>query len=379
MNPRPPHIAVVASYFYPKIGGLENYAYFLAKNLQERNGYRISVITSNYDGVGYKKEIIDGMTVHRLPIAFTLSNTPINLFWQRQIRRIFSADPPDIIHLHSPVPYMADVAARAAGTAPIALTYHSGSMKKGSWPIDIFIGAYERIGLKALFQRADAIITISQNFARQTFPQFLDKMYFIPTGVDVERFKKTPLPTISERVTYVGRIEHSSSWKGIDQLLQAMKIVIAHRPHATLELVGGGDAVEYYRSRAHELGIGASVILSGPLVDDEIVRAYQRANIVVLASTSDAEAFSIALVEAMASGRPIIGSDVGGIPQAIKHGHNGLLVPPRDPRALAMAIEQILSDRTLAATLANNGAAIAQNFTWTIQTERYAKIFSTLL
>jgi glycosyltransferase involved in cell wall biosynthesis len=374
----PVRILVAASYFYPKIGGLENYAYLLAKKLHESGEYKVSVVTSNYDGKGHKKEVVDGMTVYRLPISFKVSNTPINLMWSRHIKRIIAAEQPDIVHLHSPVPYLPDIAAGAAKKTPVVLTYHSGSMLKGKWPIDILVGLYENIFLSALFKRSDAVVAISQDFAKRRFPQFMPKTYFIPTGVDLSRFKKTPLPE-TEIVTFVGRIEHASSWKGIEQLLQAMAIVLKHRPKAKLELIGGGDALEHYRARAEELGISGATTFYGPQLGQGIVEAYQRSNVVVLPSTSDSEAFSIALVEAMASGRPIIGTNIGGTPQVIQHGKNGLLVPAKDPEKLAEAIERVLGDRILAASLADFGAEKAQGFSWDIQAEKYSDIFKGIL
>ena len=372
-------IAVVTSYFYPKIGGLENYAYNLAKHLHATGEYQVSIITSNYQGNGYKKETIDGMVVHRLPIWFRVSNTPVNPLWYWQVKKIFAAERPDVVHLHSPVPFLPDVAAQAAKQTPIVLTYHAGSMRKGKWPIDAFIGIYENIFFPILLKRANAIVAISQDFAKKKFPHFSDKTYFIPTGVELERFKRTPMPTKTEVVTFVGRIEHTSSWKGIEQLLQAMVVVLRQRPQVTLELVGGGDAILHFRARAKELNIGPSVIFSGPQVGAGIVEAYQRASVVVLPSTSDAEAFSVALIEAMASGRPVVGTNIGGTPQVIKNEENGLLVPAKDPQALAEAIERVLGDRTLAARLADAGAAKARDFSWEIQTKKYSNLFHNIL
>jgi glycosyltransferase involved in cell wall biosynthesis/uncharacterized membrane protein len=373
------HVIVVASYFYPKIGGLENYSYLLAKKLNESGKYRVSVITSNYDGKGYKEETIDGMMIHRLPVSFKISNTPINLTWYWQIQRIFADDRPDILHLHSPVPFMTDIAAAVASKeVPVVLTYHAGSMLKNSWPVDMLLSFYENIFLYKLFKRANKIVTISQEFAKKKFPQFIEKMCFIPTGVDLTRFKKTPLPE-SEIITFVGRIEHSSSWKGIEQLLQAIKIVLIQRPNAKLELVGSGDAVEHYRQRAEVLGIGSSVKLLGSLIGQDLVDAYERSNMVVLPSTSDAEAFSVVLVEAMAAGRPIIGTNIGGTPQVIHSGENGLLVPAKDPEALSKAILEILDNRVLAESLANTGAERSLNFSWDIQAQKYDDLFQKIL
>jgi glycosyltransferase involved in cell wall biosynthesis len=374
----PTHIVVVASYFYPKIGGLENYAYLLAKHLHQSGQYRVSIITSHYDGDGYKKEIIDDMVVHRLPISFKVSNTPINIAWYWKVKDILAREKPAIIHLHSPVPYLPDIAAAVAGATPLVLTYHSGSMRKGRWIIDMIINVYENIFLTKLFSKSSAVVAISQAFAQRAFPQYADKTYFIPTGVDPKRFQKTPLPE-SERILFVGRIEHSSSWKGIEPLLQAFVLVLKERPCVILELVGGGDAVEHYRVRAQELGIAACVICAGPKLGQELVHAYQRSSLVVLPSTSDAEAFSIVLVEAMASGRPIIATRIGGNPQVIEEGKNGFLVIPKDPEDLARAIVRVLSDKALAESLGEYGAAKAQKFSWDIQAKKYSDLFQNIL
>jgi len=377
--PHTPRLTVVASYFYPKIGGLETIAYRLARDLHKSGKYQVSVITSNYEAKGYRQDIIDGMVVHRLPIWFRVSNTPINPFWYWWIKRIFKVEHPDLVHTHSPVPYLADLAVEAASNEhiPVLATYHSGSMRKGRWPVDIIISFYERIFLRRLFKRSNAVVAVSQTFARNYFPQFAEKTFFIPTGVDLSRFKKTPLPK-EDTVTFIGRIEHSSSWKGIEQLLQAMAIVIKHRPHARLELVGGGDAIDHYRARAEALGIGASVSLPGSQSGEKLIDAYRRATIVVLPSTSDSEAFSVALVEAMACGRPVIGTNIGGTPQVIDNEKDGFLVPPKDPQALAAAIERILGDRALAEKLGNAGAEKSQLFSWELQNEKYRALYEKI-
>jgi glycosyltransferase involved in cell wall biosynthesis len=377
---KPTHIMVVASYFYPKIGGLENYAYNLAKGLQASGEYRVSVLTSNHEDVSYKEEVIDGMKVYRLPIWRKISNTPVNLKWYGEIRRIFAIERPDVIHIHSPVPYLPDLAAWAAKKqTPVVLTYHAGSLRKGKWPADLAIGFYEGIFLPMLFKRANAIVAISQDFARKKFPELANKTYFIPTGVDLLRFQQTPLPKKTKTVMFVGRIEHTSSWKGIEYLLQAMALVLQRRPETKLELVGGGDAIPHFQSRARELGIESSVIFSGPQTGSKLVEAYQRASVIVLPSISDSEAFSVALIEAMASGRPIIGTNIGGTPQVIEDGKNGFLVPPKDPQALAKAIGKVLEDSDLALRLAEFGAGKAQNFSWETQTKKYSNLFSSVL
>ncbi len=375
-----PNLAVVSAYFYPKIGGLETIAYTTAKKLHQSGGYNVSIITSNYNGKGYKKEIIDGMTVHRLPITFVLSNSPINFSWYSQIKKIYKEEKIDIVHTHSPVPFMADVAVFAAHsmTIPTVSTYHSGGMKKGKAWTDIIIYFYEEYFLRAMLRKTNKVVTVHQAFMKKNYPEVAYKTSFIPTGVDLERFSPTPLPE-REMVTFVGRIEHSSTWKGIEQLLQAMVLVTAERPEAQLTLVGGGDALEHYKERVKALGIENSVIVAGPKFKDDLVKAYQDTTLIALPSTSDSEAFSVTLVEAMASGRPIIGTTIGGTSQVIEEGKNGLLVSPKDPKALAQAILRILSDKTFAKEMGDYGAKKSKEFSWEIQTKKYKDLFEDVL
>ncbi len=143
--------------------------------------------------------------------------------------------------------------------------------------------------------------------------------------------------------------------------------------------MGGGDAIEFYRSHAKELGIETSTSFAGPKTGTDLVDVYTRSSVVVLPSTSDAEAFSLVLVEAMASGRPVIGTSIGGTPQVIDDGKTGLLVPPKDPKSLADAIGKIFEDPTLAQSFADAGARKAQEFSWTLKGKKYMELFSRVL
>lgn len=375
-----PLITVVSSYFYPKIGGLENYAYNIAKKLNQSGNYRVNVITSNYESRGYKQDIIDGMTVHRLPTWGKVSNTPVNFLWYWWIRRIFKSDEPSIINVHSPVPFMADIAVLASNNKPVVLTYHSGSMLKNKWPIDIIIWLYEHTFLKLLFQKATYIVAYSPIFIERSLKKFADKTNFIAPGVDLEQFKATQLSTTNKIVTFVGRIEKNSSWKGIQQLLEALVLVVAKYPEARLELVGEGDAVEYYSLQAKKLGISNNVVFCGPQIGEGLVDAYKRSSVLVLPSLTDSESFGIVLIEAMASGRPVIGSKIGGIPYVIDDEKNGLLVPPNKPDVLAEAITRILVDRALAKKFAEAGRMkVEKQYSWDTQVNKYKELFAKML
>ena len=204
-------------------------------------------------------------------------------------------------------------------------------------------------------------------------------MSFIPTGVDLERFKPRTFVSGSQTATFVGRVEKSSRWKGIDQLVKAMQIVVEKFPEAKLEIVGGGDAVDEYRELAKKLGLEKTVAMMGPKTGEDLVDAYRRSSVVVLPSVTDAEAFSLVLIEAMAMGCPVIGTNIGGTPQVIDNGVNGLLVPAKDPTALAKAITDIFSDGELACRIGEGGALKVRSFGWEARATEYFNLFNKLI
>lgn len=372
-------VLIATPYFFPKIGGMENYAYYLAQRLQARDDFEVVVITSNHQEKKYVHEMIGELPVHRLPVWIKVSNTPINPLWYFKIRRIIAQEKPDIINVHAPVPFMADIVSAAAGNIPVVATYHAGSMLKGAWPVDAVIYVYEKIFLQLLFRRATCIVAVSKNFLEHAWSKrFQNKTVLIRPGVDTARFAPTPLPD-KKTVMFVGRVEHSSSWKGQEELLQAMTLVVKNHPEVTLEIVGGGDAVAHYAARAHALGIANNVIMRGPQQGEALVDAYKRASVVVLPSTSEAEQSSVVLIEAMASGRPVIGTRIGGTPYIIDHEQNGLLVTPGDPSELAEAIERIVADNAYATALAEQAVLSAQQVDWDMQLQKYISLFSSLV
>jgi rhamnosyl/mannosyltransferase len=219
-------------------------------------------------------------------------------------------------------------------------------------------------------------------------PHSEGKAYLVPPGVDDTIFMPArplgplgpdadaaPVPV----VLYVGRIERASAAKGIRHLLEAFALVHASLPEAVLVLVGGGDAVEDHRRFAATLGILGSVSFRGTLSVEALVEAYQAASLVVLPSTTDSESFGMVLIEAMACAKPVIGSDVGGIPFVIDDGRDGYLVPPADASALAGACLEILRTPALAAALGQQGyRKVKDRFTWPVQIDKYRAILGAL-
>ncbi|MGW5482763.1 glycosyltransferase family 4 protein [Streptomyces sp. NPDC004008] len=371
---RPRTVAVVAPYYPPKVGGVENYAAQIASAIARDPALRSVVITTNPANRRTGVTVADGVPVVRLGTWARLSNSPLSPLWPFQLRVWLRRMQVDVINTHAPVPGLADLAVALRGRRPTVVTYHSGSMLKGEPAADRIIRCYERHVLPWVFARAQALIAVSPVSLAARHPGAVQ----ITPGVDTDRFTPGPLPPSRRHrtVVYLGRMDRTSSWKGVDVLLDAA----AKLPDdVTVALVGSGDAVPDHRAHAERLGITDRVHTPGLLTGDDLVTALQQAAVVVLPSRSEAESFGMVLIEAMACGTPVVGSEVGGIPHVIDPGANGLLVPPGDPAALAEALQSVLGDGHLADHLGATGRHTAvERYAWPTLTDRYVRLFKEL-
>jgi glycosyltransferase involved in cell wall biosynthesis len=326
--------------YHPHVGGAERQLAALAPLLQAQ-GVDVHILTRRYSGLK-SWEIIDGIPVHRLPIpgpkpvaslSFTLAALPL-------LYRL----KPDLIHAHELLsPTTTAVLAKRLFGMPVA-----AKVLRGGQLGDIAKLKQRRSGrqrLAAMRHHVDAFITISQEIDRElaglNIPQA--KRPFIPNGVDTEHF--APVTTQEQAAlrselslpeglitVYTGRLSRE---KQIDQLIAAWPQVQAVHPQAALLLLGAGEQESKLKQQA-----GSGVIFGGAVGD--VAPFLQCADLFVLPSAT--EGLSNALLEAMAAGLPVIASHVGGAPDLITHGHNGLLISPDHPANLAASIIALLND-----------------------------------
>ncbi len=363
-------VALVTPRFPPDVGGLEGYVGWVAEALQKTGDYDVTVITTG-EGMRTRHETYKGIPVIRLGTWLTLSNTPVNPLWWWQVRRLLTRLEIDVVNAHAPVPGLADIAALRS-PVPVVLTYHSGSLVKGDHPVDGLLRAYERHVLPRVFDRCTELVAVSPvSTAHAT-----GRSRLIPPGVDTSLF--TP-PQTNEgrerRVLYVGRVERTSRWKGLHVLVDSLVRLRELVPDVRLDIVGDGDDVTALQEQAERLGVAGIINWHGKVDHDELPAYYQLAGVTVLPSLTESESFGMTLVEAMASGCPVVGSAVGGIPFVIRDQVDGVLVPPGDPTALADALAGVLNDPARAAALGAAGreAAVAR-WDWTRQEDRTIRV-----
>jgi len=181
-----------------------------------------------------------------------------------------------------------------------------------------------------------------------------------PERISVLPNPTPPLPELPPRVhgerpllAFAGRM---TAPKALGVALEA----VAEVPEIDFELAGDGDERAALEAQAWHLGLNGRVRFLGPLHRDEVLALFRRADAVLLSSAW--ENFPHTLVEALAVGTPAIATSVGGVPEIVTHGENGLLVPPGEPAALAAAIRQFLADGALRARLTEAATPSAERF-----------------
>jgi glycosyltransferase involved in cell wall biosynthesis len=199
--------------------------------------------------------------------------------------------------------------------------------------------------IKEILTRSSTVISLSDSWRKDLLTIApAARVVVVPNPVEVRaRDNRFRHPC---RLLFLGRI---GDRKGSFDLLQALAIVKSL--HGEVRLYCGGDGeLARFSGRAGELGLAANVVLLGWVRGMAKHRQLSRATLFVL--PSHAEGLPMALLEAMACGVPVITTPVGGIPELVRDGVDGLLVPPGDPRALAEAIDRLLSDEKLRERLA---------------------------
>jgi phosphatidylinositol alpha-mannosyltransferase len=197
---------------------------------------------------------------------------------------------------------------------------------------------------------------------------FIDRYFpgdykVIPNGVDLDRFRRAvPLSRWQDgtpNVLFVGRFEPR---KGVLDILKAHRILRREGVESRLLLVGGGPQEREARRYVATRRLGGVEFL-GRVSDAERDQLFKTADVYVSPATGR-ESFGIVLLEAMAAGAPIVASDIHGYKGVVRRGREALLVPPREPKELAVAIGRLLRDRELAAEMSANGLRRAEEFSW---------------
>ncbi|MEX2238777.1 MAG: glycosyltransferase family 4 protein [Dehalococcoidia bacterium] len=308
-----------------------------------------------------------------ISLAGTVSGLSLNPMLDRQVRDILRRERFDVVHIHEPMTPMLPWLFLRNARVPRVGTFHVH--REDGHRVYAAFGWF----LRRLMKMVDARIAVSEA-ARQTVAQYFPGEYeMLPNGVEVARFRgstfdREVLSPGFRDILFLGRLEGR---KGVTYLLRAMPMVLRSFPDARLVIVGDGPERAQAEALARTLS-PQSVVFAGP-VDDESKPAYFRSAEIFCSPATHGESFGIVLLEAMAAGKPIVASAIEGYAGLLLRDDAGLLVPPRDPEALATAIIKLLSDDALRSRLGQRAAAAAQKYDWQAIAQRIEAIYRELI
>ncbi len=357
-------IAMVSDWYFPKLGGVSIHLHNLALKMRER-GHEVVIITNK---CGKENRDIFYASIPLIKInGLVIKNAQINvsvLF--KSMKKYLSGY--DVIHGHSISSILSLKAMREGRFLGIStfITTHTSGYGGGITEKGLLL--FGSPLLKRYIVCSDRIIAVSSSAAEfvKKFSQ-KDNILIIPNGINPEVFyprenkeeikEKYGIPKNKPIVLFVGRLE----WrKGIHLLLKAIKDL-----DVLLLIVGKGELEGFLKAYSKKLKIKDKVIFMKEQLNGNLPEIYSIADVFVLPSLI--EAFGIVLLEAMATKVPVIGTNVGGIPEIIKPGKTGLLVKPNDPFDLRDAINKLLSDEILRKRIgAMARKEILSNYSWDI-------------
>ena len=361
---RPLTIMQVASSF-TSWGGMEIHLLNLAQQLQQR-GHRVIVAAQ------------PGKWVEGRAQAMGLETFEATLLRQQdwtdfgRYRAFLRRERVDVVHVHTNGDAVVPAAAaRMAGVPVCVMTWHLPFPFKNKRGGDLILSLYRRL------------IAISgsvrdRHIAHGVAPE---KVQVIHHGTDTEAFRAVSLerkmmrgvlglPPDALAVGIVGRVSRE---KGHSDLLEALRLLSASHPALHVVVVGDGPDLPVLREEAREKGIANRVIFAG--FRDDVNNVIAALDMVAVPSNWQ-EPCSAAIQQAMALGKPVIGSRMGGTPELIAEGETGLLVPASDPAALADALAALSSDPALRVRMGEAGAArVEKLFTLRLMTDRVEALY----
>ncbi len=383
-------IMIGSETYPPSINGAAVFTRRLAAGLAGR-GHAVAVVAPSPTGRPYTDRDGEGVTIFRVrSIPTTYPGQRCGVLAARGARALLRAFRPDLIHVQNHfVIGRALVQAAQASALPAVGTNHfmpenmlphtPGALWAGWWGRMVHRELWRQ--LVGLYGRLDAVTVPSRAAAALAQAQGVrGPVRVISNGIDITRFhpprgEEAALRDGTRRpiILYVGRLDPE---KGVDTVIRALLSILSRHP-AQLVLCGQGGHAGVLRALGEELGVSAAMRFAGFVPDDELPRQYQAATI--FAMPSPVELQSIATLEAMASGLPIVAADAMALPELVKDGENGFLFPPGDPQALADRIATLLAEPECAARMGRASRTRAEGHRIDLTLAAFESLYQSVL
>ncbi len=351
-------ILLCSDSYYPHPGGVSEYMHFLGKHLQSL-GCTVIILAPHYEEA-YQGTIPTKRLGRCYLINANMATITITFHHKLPllVRDFIKKERFDIVHTNGPLgwtlPYWAFHYSRGCNV----VTFHTAFTGFNLYRI-------AKVIFKREFQkRIHGVIYPSRAARNMTHPHFRLPYRIIPNGIDTERFNHTvePLGKFQDtrpKILFLGRLDPR---KGLDRLLAAFPIVKQKIPEAVLVVVGSGPALRSYQ-RSVPKHLRSSVLFEGRVEADLIPRYYASSTVYVSPATGG-EVFGIVLTEAMATGKPVMASNIPGYNEVIQDNVSGSLFDVDNTQDIANKIATVLQDEKLRKNLSAGARKRALEFSW---------------
>lgn len=370
------------NYEYPPLGGgAANATAYILREFSKLPDLEVDLVTSSAS-VKYELERIgNNIKIHKLPIGkneknlhFQSQKDLLVYAWKAYFfgKKLISANKYDLTHSFFTVP-----------CGFLSMVYHRlyklpyivslrGSDVPGYSDRFSFLYKFLTPLIRHIWKKSSAVIPNSEGLkklALKTNPK--QKMHIIYNGIDIEQFK----PSYRSRTSVVKIIcvSRLTARKGINYLIDAVKILSQKYPNLRLEIAGEGDQQAALRAQAETANLGPKIAFLGRVPHEKIAEIYNSAEVFVLPSLN--EGMSNTMLEALASGLPLIATDTGGSKELILNGENGFIIKMRNSEDIAEKLEKLISDPELARKMGDESRKIAETMSWKKVAEQYFDLY----
>lgn len=368
-------ILLVSAAYYPYPSGVSEHVHHLAQEMKNL-GHNVTILTTNFSNFSCNET---SETVVRLGRAFLIplnksfATLPVGINLPVAVRTFLRNNRFDIVHLHGFFPPEISFWALHYSKSINLVTFLTAGFRNYTWAQGLFRNLY-----KTYARKLHSKIAISK-IVQTTFQEFIPGEYrVIPSGVDLNRFNPSVLPCqrgMRSKILFVGRLEKR---KGLPVLLHSLPIIKKEISEVLLIIIGTGPLENFCRSLVNRLGIKENVEFKGYVHRDTLPNYYTSCD-VFCSPALGGEALGIVLLEAMASKKPVVATNISGYNEVITKPNQGILVSPNNPFELAQGIIRLLKDKRLNEEIAENGFKRALDFSWQKIGQKTEELYLELL
>jgi phosphatidylinositol alpha-mannosyltransferase len=372
-------IGLVSPYDWSYPGGVRDHVWHLANEfIANGHDVRIMAPASGPKGRLTEKYVLKMGWTTPIPINGSIARIMLDPSIALRVRRVLQREHFDIIHVHEPlVPGLSQTVLRCSNTVTVG-TFHAASYPS-IYSTSNLAYASTYPFLRPMFRRLSGCIAVSTTALKFVSRYFPADYRVIPNGVNLDRFslQVTPLPQFmdgKQNILFVGRFEKR---KGAKYLLRAIPLIRERFPNTRFIFVGEGRLRRGFQQYVERQG-WKDVVFSGYVSESDLPHYFASADVFCSPATGG-ESLGIVLLEAMASGTPIVASNISGYATVVSHGNDGLLTTPRNSEELAIAIGHLLGYEQLRQKFINAGLYKARDYAWSRVSDSIMEFYCELL